>query len=698
MYGFWGEGHTSDYASPFPDSLDRRAHLPRHDRAADRRLEARAPRREHPARHQPHRQPRGAGPGGARRGLAALGQHHPRRADPDRGARQPAAVARGGDGGRLPPPLPHGRPSATRVDARGRRRDRAHDAPHPRPRRELLVALDRGGEPRALPRARSPLAFDALAAAPRLSRAAVVGLAAQALRRRTSSWWPSRTTAWPACRACCASSRRRATGRCAPAADSTPGIRYAGRLRQASFVLPARAGRRATVRLRAEIETQGRAPAGALGLRAAARRRTGALAVRLQAADDAELAEGSLMTSAGVVLCAVARRWPCSRCRRRHAAEERRRPRSFTRARRSRRAGPRITPYLRVPARPGVGVQDDARRAALRAGAHRGRPASRCRRSCARRCSTSSAACPRREDAAQRARHGHACPMDGYRIEKVVFESLPGLHVTALVYVPDAPARAASPPCCSPAATRRDGKASAHYQEIARTPRAPRLRGALLGSRRPGRAQPVLGRARAGAAATTSSAASTPCSATSPTLAGTSLVRYMVWDGMRAVDYLLTRADVDAARIAVTGTSGGGFQSTWIGALDERIQRRGAVLLLTSLPDAHGQPHLRGPGQRPRAGPSRPRLRGRRPPGPAAARVPAAGPRLRRGARTSSRSRARARRSARSRRSTGASDTRTTWRSPRATTSTSTPTRTRRTRSRFSTARSAGPRASGSMP
>src|SRR5262245_12888530 len=30
-------------------------------------------------------------------------------------------------------------------------------------------------------------------------------------------------------------------------------------------------------------------------------------------------------------------------------------------------------------------------------------------------------------------------PRDGYRIEKVVFESLPGLHVTALLYVPDGP-------------------------------------------------------------------------------------------------------------------------------------------------------------------------------------------------------------------------------------------------------------------
>ena len=68
------------------------------------------------------------------------------------------------------------------------------------------------------------------------------------------------------------------------------------------------------------------------------------------------------------------------------------------------------------------------------------------------------------------------------------------------------------------------------------------------------------------------------------TLAGTSLVRYAVWDGMRAVDYLLTRDDVDAERIAITGTSGGGFQSTWIGALDRRIRAVLPSCFPTALP------------------------------------------------------------------------------------------------------------------
>ena len=45
----------------------------------------------------------------------------------------------------------------------------------------------------------------------------------------------------------------------------------------------------------------------------------------------------------------------------------------------------------------------------------------------------------------------------------------------------------------------------------------------------------------------------------------------MIWDGIRAVDYLLTRKEVDPARIGITGRSGGGTQSSQIAALDDRI-------------------------------------------------------------------------------------------------------------------------------
>ena len=45
----------------------------------------------------------------------------------------------------------------------------------------------------------------------------------------------------------------------------------------------------------------------------------------------------------------------------------------------------------------------------------------------------------------------------------------------------------------------------------------------------------------------------------------------MIWDGIRAVDYLLSREEVDPARIGITGRSGGGTQSAYIAAFDDRI-------------------------------------------------------------------------------------------------------------------------------
>lgn len=44
------------------------------------------------------------------------------------------------------------------------------------------------------------------------------------------------------------------------------------------------------------------------------------------------------------------------------------------------------------------------------------------------------------------------------------------------------------------------------------------------------------------------------------------------WNGIRALDYLETRPEVDRTRIGVTGRSGGGAYSWWIAALDERIK------------------------------------------------------------------------------------------------------------------------------
>lgn len=44
------------------------------------------------------------------------------------------------------------------------------------------------------------------------------------------------------------------------------------------------------------------------------------------------------------------------------------------------------------------------------------------------------------------------------------------------------------------------------------------------------------------------------------------------WNGIRGIDYLTTRSDVDPERIGVTGISGGGAVTFWISAADERVK------------------------------------------------------------------------------------------------------------------------------
>ena len=53
---------------------------------------------------------------------------------------------------------------------------------------------------------------------------------------------------------------------------------------------------------------------------------------------------------------------------------------------------------------------------------------------------------------------------------------------------------------------------------------------------------------------------------------GENLTGYFVWDGMRAIDYLLTRLEVDSERIGCAGHSGGGTATKFITAADERVK------------------------------------------------------------------------------------------------------------------------------
>ncbi|HVY71700.1 MAG TPA: CocE/NonD family hydrolase, partial [Verrucomicrobiae bacterium] len=55
------------------------------------------------------------------------------------------------------------------------------------------------------------------------------------------------------------------------------------------------------------------------------------------------------------------------------------------------------------------------------------------------------------------------------------------------------------------------------------------------------------------------------------------------WNSMRALDYLSTRPEVDANRFGVTGRSGGGAYSWWLAALDDRIKCAAPVAGITDL-------------------------------------------------------------------------------------------------------------------
>jgi hypothetical protein len=57
------------------------------------------------------------------------------------------------------------------------------------------------------------------------------------------------------------------------------------------------------------------------------------------------------------------------------------------------------------------------------------------------------------------------------------------------------------------------------------------------------------------------------------------------WNGMRALDYLQSRPEVDGKKLGVTGRSGGGATSWWLLATDERVQ---AAVPVAGLSDLRG--------------------------------------------------------------------------------------------------------------
>jgi len=66
------------------------------------------------------------------------------------------------------------------------------------------------------------------------------------------------------------------------------------------------------------------------------------------------------------------------------------------------------------------------------------------------------------------------------------------------------------------------------------------------------------------------------------------------WNGIRGIDYLQGRPDVDPDRIAVTGISGGGAATFWIAAADERVRAAVPVSGMADLPSYVGHRVING--------------------------------------------------------------------------------------------------------
>lgn len=158
---------------------------------------------------------------------------------------------------------------------------------------------------------------------------------------------------------------------------------------------------------------------------------------------------------------------------------------------------------------------------------------------------------------------------EGYRVENVIFESQPGFKVTANLYLPTT-GRGPYPAVLGVAGHSTNGKASATYQR------------AFLGFVRRGIAvlaydPPGQGErleyfdAATGTSRVGIGVGEHQMAGVAALLTGQSIARHFIWDGIRAVDYLLTRPEIDPARIAVAGNSGGGTQAAYLALFEPRL-------------------------------------------------------------------------------------------------------------------------------
>lgn len=156
---------------------------------------------------------------------------------------------------------------------------------------------------------------------------------------------------------------------------------------------------------------------------------------------------------------------------------------------------------------------------------------------------------------------------DDYRIERVIFESRPGFLVTANLYVPKG-RKFPLPGVVGACGHSDNGKAADAYQafaqSLARMGYVVLIYDPLGQGERSQYSDGQLKRGRGGSVSEHLKAGN------QQVLVGEFLGTWRAWDGIRALDYLLTREEVDPRHVGVTGNSGGGTMTTWLCGVEQR--------------------------------------------------------------------------------------------------------------------------------
>jgi len=169
--------------------------------------------------------------------------------------------------------------------------------------------------------------------------------------------------------------------------------------------------------------------------------------------------------------------------------------------------------------------------------------------------------------------------MDGgdYRVERVIFESQPQHHVTGLMYLPKTPPP--YPGVILPCGHSTNGKGGETYQRASILLAKNGLATLCYDPIGQGeRAQVLKPDGKAALGSTTEHT----LVGLGAILVGRNVATYRIWDGMRAIDYLQSRPDIDPQRIGCTGNSGGGTLTSYLMALDDRIVAAAPSCYLTT--------------------------------------------------------------------------------------------------------------------